>query len=148
VNSIDPHGLKGFAIEAGGSYATGDGSSRYSDSGYAASGLYFGGRNPNKPNEGGGYAEIGAFSYTAESRTAGAHLGLGISFTHYKIDADNFFKGKLGFKMYAIPLGSLTKYYDLNGKYVGWTINFGPFGRGMGLSISEGCSEGYSAPLQ
>jgi hypothetical protein len=143
---IDPLGLWGFSLDAGGSYATGDGSSQYSDSGYAGSGFYIGGRNPNKPDVRGGHAEIGAFSYTGQSRTAGAHLGLGINLTHYKIDADNFFKGTTLFKTWTVLIGSWTRYYDTDGNYIGWGISL--WGKGIGLSINEGCSEGYSAALQ
>jgi RHS repeat-associated protein len=145
VNYIDPLGLWGFALDGGFSYGIGDGGPN-SEYGSAGSGIYIGGRNPSDPNTRGDYAEIGAFSYQGYGRTDGAHAGPGINFTHYKIDASNFFSGRLSFRGFTWAFVSYQEYFDANGNLVGWSFSL--FGKGFGLSESEGCVEGWSAALQ
>ncbi len=145
INAIDPLGLWGFAIDFGGAYGTGDGD-KYTDAGSAGTGFYIGGRNFKTPDVRGGHAEIGTFTYQGKGKTAGAKVGAGINFTHYKIDADNFFKGSLSYKGVSFLFGSLTKYFDSEGNKVGWSISL--FGKGIGFSKDEGCVQGWSSALQ
>ncbi len=145
VNLIDPFGLWGFAIDFGGAYGTGEGG-KYSSAGSAGAGFYIGGRNIEIPNTRGDYVEIGGFIYQGKGKTAGAKIGAGINFTHYKTDASNFFKGKLSYRGVLFLFSTFTKYFDSEGNNVGWTISL--FGKGIGFSKDEGCVQGWSTALQ
>ncbi len=144
ITRFDLLGLSGIAIDFGGAYGTGFGEG-LSDSGSAGTGFYIGGRDPNTPNIGGSYAEIGGFTYQGKGNTKGAKIGLGITLTHYKIDADNFFKGTLTYKEIDILGVTYIEYYDDCGNLVGRALSFG---KGVGASKGKGKIQGWSSILQ
>lgn len=92
LNRVDSNGLSGWALDAGGAYGTGWGTSRTSSPGLAGAGIYVGATGPKN------YAEIGGFTYQGRGTTAGANIGLGLSFTRYNVDANEFFQGRLKYK--------------------------------------------------
>jgi hypothetical protein len=140
VNWIDPDGLSGWAVDAGGAYGTGWGGNNNSSSGMAGTGVYIGANGPNNR------AEIGGFTYQGTGVTAGADLGLGFTLTRYKTDANDFFQGTLDYKMVTFLGGSLVKYYDKCGNEVGWSIGIG--GKGIGFSKGSGSVQSLQGALQ
>ena len=140
VNRIDPFGLSGFAIDAGGAYGTGWGSSSNSTSGMAGTGIYIGATGPTN------YAELGAFTHQGTGITAGANIGAGYTFTHYGIDAKDFFEGTLNYKNITFLGITFTRYYDACGKDVGQSFSI--FGKGIGFSKGSGTVTGQQGALQ
>jgi uncharacterized protein RhaS with RHS repeats len=146
VNFIDPWGLKGWAIDAGGAYGSGwgdgkHGNGTYSDSGMAGTGVYIGTYGDSTR------AEIGGFTYTGSGETAGAHAGLGLNLTRYKIPAKDFFQGSLNYKMTTLFGGAYVKYYDVCGNEVGWSWGLG--GKNIiGASNGSGKVVGHQGALQ
>jgi hypothetical protein len=140
VNRVDPLGLSGWAIDAGGSYATGWGGSLDSSSGMAGAGFYIGATGPTN------YAEIGAFAYQGTGVATGAEIGAGCTLTRYNIDAKDFFQGTLDYET-TIGLGvSFTHYYDSSGTDVGWSLSLGR--GGIGFSYITGTVQGVQGALQ
>ena len=140
VNLVDPLGLSGWAIDAGGAYGTGWGGSSNSSFGMAGTGFYIGATGPTN------YAEIGAFTYQGTGVVAGAQIGAGYTLTRYNIDAKDFFQGTLGYAQTTFLGVSFTKYYDGCGNDVGWSLSLG--GRGIGYSNSTGTVQGVQGALQ
>lgn len=140
MNRVDSNGLSGWALDAGGAYGTGWGTSRTSSPGLAGAGIYVGATGPKN------YAEIGGFTYQGRGTTAGANIGLGLSFTRYNVDANEFFQGRLKYKKATFLFGSLLRYYNKCGKAVGWSVGIG--GKGIGFSLGEGYVEGIQGTLQ
>jgi len=144
VNWIDPDGLAGFAVDAGGGYGTGWGDSSNSVRGSAGTGVFIG----VQPNSG-GYAQLGGYvSQSYADKVPGARLGLGLNATYYKGDSRDFFKGKMNYTMLTLFIGSLTKYSDpCTGETTGWTVSLG--GKGFGLTGFEtGTTLSWSGALQ
>lgn len=145
INWVDPWGLSGWAIDAGGAYGTGWGGESNSSSGMAGTGIYIGTYASDNPAD--KHAEIGGFTYTGNGETAGAHAGLGFNLTRYKIPAEKFFQGTLDYKMTTFLGGALVKYYDECGNEVGWSFGLG--GKSLlGLSNSKGKVVGHQGVLQ
>ncbi len=140
VNLVDPLGLSGWAIDAGGAYGTGWGGSSNSSSGMAGTGFYIGATGPTN------YAEIGAFTYQGTGVVTGAEIGVGYTLTRYNIDAKDFFQGTLDYVKTDFLGVSYTKYYDSCGKVVGWSLSLG--GRGIGFSDGTGTVQGVQGALQ
>jgi RHS repeat-associated protein len=140
INFVDPLGLKGWAVDAGGSYGTGWGDGKHSSTGMAGTGVYVGTYGDSTR------AEIGGFSYQGSGDTAGADAGLGLTLTRYKIPAKDFFQGSLDYKKTTFLGGSLVKYYDECGNEVGWSFGLG--GKGIGFSNSSGKVDGQQGALQ
>jgi RHS repeat-associated protein len=140
VNWVDPLGLSGWAIDAGGAYGTGWGGSSNSSSGMAGTGFYIGATGPTN------YAEIGAFTYQGTGVVTGAEIGVGYTLTRYNIDAKDFFQGTLDYVKTDFFGVSYTKYYDSCGKDVGWSLSLG--GRGIGFSDGTGTVQGVQGALQ
>jgi len=132
---IDPDGLAGIAIEAGGGAGT-----IFTGSDTAGSGIYLGVKKS-------GYAEIGAFSNVQKAimKILGK-AGLGIDLTAYFIDAENFFKGKTYFKTWTFGPASYTKFYDKCENQIGVQVSLWSLGGGLGKE--KGVSEGHIYPLQ
>ena len=144
VNAMDPWGLDGFAIDAGGGYGTGWGNKKYSRGGNAATVFFIGG----KPNSG-QYLQIGGYvTQSYVDKVPGARIGLGINATYYKGDSRVFFKGDMNYTMLTVILGSITKYTDpCTGETSGWTISLG--GKGFGLTgFENGTARSWSSALQ
>ena len=146
INLIDPLGLWGFAIDAGGAYGTGFGTEKDSDAGSAGSGFYIGGRDVNNPGKRGGHAEIGAFTYQGVGQTSGAKVGLGVNLTHYYNDANDFFKETNCYKSSTFLFVTFTKFYDECENEAGWALSL--FGKGLGFAKEEGAVQGWSSALQ
>ena len=140
VNWVDPEGLSGWAIDAGGAYGTGWGGDRNSSSGMAGTGFYIGARGPDN------HAETGVFIYQGSGVTTGADIGIGYTLTRYKIDAKDFFEGTLDYKKVTFLGGSLIKYFDNCGNEVGWSIGIG--GKGIGFSKGSGSVQSWQGALQ
>lgn len=135
INLIDPDGLAGIAIEAGGGAGT-----IFTGSDTAGSGIYLGVKKS-------GYAEIGAFSNVQKAimKILGK-VGLGVDLTAYFIDAENFFKGKTYFKTWTFGPASYTKFYDKCENQIGVQVSLWSLGGGLGKE--KGVSEGHIYPLQ
>ena len=140
VNWVDPLGLSGWAVDAGGAYGTGWGGSSNSSTGLAGTGFYIGATGPTN------YAEIGAFTYQGTGVTTRAAIGAGYTLTRYKIDAKDFFQGEAYYKNATFLGVTFTKYSDACGNEVGWSISLG--GRGIGFSKSSGTIQGVQGALQ
>lgn len=135
VNWIDPKGLTGIAIETGGGAGT-----PFTGSDTAGSGLYIGAKK-------GGYAELGAFTSEQGGKIRGVgKAGVGIDFTAYFVDAEEFFAGISYYKTWILGPASYTKIFDACGNQIG--VQVGIWGVGGGLGIEKGVSEGQQFPLQ
>lgn len=135
VNRIDPYGLAGIAIEAGGGAG-----SVYTGTNTAGTGFYIGTKKD-------GYAEIGAFTnqQKADMNVFGK-AGVGYDFTVYFVDAEKFFQGKTSFKSWTFGPATFTKFYDECGDQIGVQTTL--WGLGGGLGKEKGTSKGQIYPLQ
>jgi len=139
IRGIDPFGLAGFGLEAGGGLGVGGYKDSKSKADNAASGIYLGA----KPS---GHAELGAYTYKERTKIGGGKLGLGVSLVIYWEDAEKFFKGITRTKSMTIGPITQTWYYNECEVEIGRSFSF--LGKGGGLSYEEGESEGMIFPLQ
>ena len=86
IGLIDSNGFAGIAFEAGGGIGIGGYNDPKSISDNAATGLYIGAKK-------GGHAELGAYTYQAQSMCAGGKASLGVSLLIYYEDAEKVFDG-------------------------------------------------------
>ncbi|NLD37093.1 MAG: RHS repeat-associated core domain-containing protein [Desulfatiglans sp.] len=141
---IDPSGSAGFALDFGGAYGSGWGTSNYSTGGGAGSGIFVGVRPDSM-----GHAQLGGFicqSYT--DTIPGAKVGLGVNLTYYKGDSRDFLSGVSNYTSLTFAGVSVTKYSDQKTEETtGWTVSL--FGKGIGFTgFKEGTTQSWSGALQ
>lgn len=135
MNLIDPNGLAGIAIEAGGGAGTG-----LSGTDSAGTGFYIG-ANRN------GYAEIGAYTNQQRARMEGfGRAGVGYDFTAYFVPAENFFQGRTHYRSWTVGPATYTRFYDECENQIGVQVTI--WGVGGGLGREEGVTNGQIYPLQ
>ena len=139
VNLVDPSGLAGIAIDAGGGIGVGGYHDPKSKADTAATGVYIGAKK-------GGYAELGAYSYQAQTKIGGGKASLGLSLTIYYEDAEKVLGGTSYIDTTTFGPVSHTWIYDECGNKIGRTFSL--WGVGGGASFEKGKSEGTIIPLQ
>jgi RHS repeat-associated protein len=139
VNTIDPFGLAGITIDAGGGIGIGGYTDSKSVADSAATGLYIGVKK-------GGHAELGAYTHQSQTKIGGGKATLGISLTIYYEDAEKVLGGKSYIDVTTFGPVSHTWIYDECGNKIGRSLSL--WGVGGGASFERGKSEGIILPLQ